>query len=166
MNRRPLTAAVCLAALALTACNDRDKLAANTRICADFKAASATQTAAPAAPAMPVADAAAPVEDCVRKWAYSLAPSTDAADVVSEAVVAACGSALSRWNQQSLMQQTAGAAAGPEQAISITTGQPTNPMAEHNNFAHARALFYVVQARAGRCAAPPVTNGAPTGLQG
>jgi len=37
-------------------------------------------------------------------------------------------------------------------------------MTEHYVFAQGRALFYVVQARAGKCAAPPMTNGAPTGL--
>jgi hypothetical protein len=82
------------------------------------------------------------------------------ADVVSEAVVAACTGALGRWNQQGLAQ-----GGGQDQAISITTGQPTNALAEHANFAHARALLYVVEARAGGCEPPPITNGAPTGVQ-
>jgi hypothetical protein len=37
-------------------------------------------------------------------------------------------------------------------------------LAEHSAFAQGRALLYVVQARAGRCKAPPIENGAPTGL--
>jgi hypothetical protein len=124
---------------------------ANPKICADFK----TNPGATAA-----ADPSMPVEECTRRWAYSLAGSRDSAEVVSDAVVAACAPALSKWNQASLGQ----AAGGGEQALSLTTGQPTNPLAEHSSFAQGRALFYVVQARAGRCKAPPATNGVPDGL--
>jgi hypothetical protein len=67
---------------------------------------------------------------------------------------------LSRWNQASLGQS----ANSGEQALSLTTGQPTNPLAEHSAFAQGRALFYVVQARAGRCSPPPAKNGVPEGL--
>jgi len=74
-------------------------------------------------------------------------------------VVAACTPQLSRWNQQTLSQPNS-----EGEATSITTGQPTTPLAEHNAFSHARALFYVVQARAGSCPAPPVVNGAPEGV--
>ncbi len=84
----------------------------------------------------------------------------DGAEIVAEAVVAACAPVLSRWNQASL-GQTGNTG---EQALSLTTGQPTNPLAEHSSFAQGRALFYVVQARAGRCKPPPVTNGVPAGL--
>lgn len=161
MNRKSLTAALCLALLGVAACDDRDEMAANSKICADFKPA---QNAQAAAPPMTVADAAAPLDDCVRRWAYSLAPSKDGAETVAAAAVAACGAVLSRWNQQAITQAPPG---GPEvQALSLTTGEPTNPIQEHNAFANGRALFYVVQARAGRCAPPPATNGAPTGLTG
>ena len=51
-----------------------------------------------------------------------------------------------------------------EASASLITGEPTTPMAEHNNFAHARALFYVVQARAGNCAPPPAKDGVPEGV--
>ena len=81
--------------------------------------------------------------------------------VVAEAVVAACAPVLSKCNQASLGQAAPG---GEELALSLTTGQPTNPLAEHSAFAQGRALFYVVQARAGRCKAPPVKNGVPEGL--
>lgn len=142
-----------VAALGLSACGQSNKqMAANTKICADFKAPrAATPTAA-------VADAAAPVDECLRRWAYSLAPSHDDAGMVSDATVAACAGPLARWNQESLADSNQ-----PEDAVSITTGQPTNPLAEHNAFAHNRALFYVVQARAGRCSAPPVKDGVPIG---
>jgi hypothetical protein len=136
-------------------------MAANPKVCADFKAAkpAATPVAATAPPVAAGAEGAAPVDDCVRKWAYSLAASRDTADTVAEAAVAACNVQLARWNQQSLSQPGADV-----EASSITTGQPTTPLAEHSAFAGARALLYVVEARAGRCAPPPITNGAPDGI--
>lgn len=152
MKRHPIAAAVCLAALGLAACSDADDdMRANSGLCPDWKAAK------PAA-----GDAAAPVDECVKRWAYSLASSRDDAGVVADAAAAACSGALSRWNQQSLAQPEA----GDGEALSITTGQPTNPMAEHNAFANGRALLYVVQARAGRCDAPPIKDGVPEGLPG
>jgi len=152
MKPQSIIAAACVAALGVTACEGSNRQGANSKICADFKTAATPAAGAPA-------DAAQPMDECVRRWAYSLAPSTDAADAVAEASVAACSAVLARWNQQSLSQ------ASPEgEGMSITTGQPTNPLAEHNAFAHNRALFYVVQARAGRCAPPPVKDGVPEGL--
>lgn len=151
MIRKPVMAVLALAALGLSACGDHDDAMVNSKICADFK----TNPGAAAA-----ADPATPVDECTRRWAYSLAGSKDSAEVVADAVVAACSAQLSKWNQASLGQPTGSG----DQALSLTTGQPTNPLAEHNAFAQGRALLYVVQARAGRCKAPPVTNGAPAGL--
>ena len=148
-----LTGAMALLALGLSACSDGDRV--NGNICTDFKTATAGQPTGPAT----VVDAATPVDECVRRWAYSLAGARDGADVVADAAVAACGTTLSRWNQAGL-----GQTAGDAQALSLTTGEPTNALAEHNGFAHARALLYVVQARAGRCAPPPATNGVPAGV--
>jgi hypothetical protein len=69
---------------------------------------------------------------------------------VADAVVAACSPSLASWNQSAL------ATTGQNvQAPSLISGQPTNPVAEHYTFAQGRALFYVVQARAGHCAPPP-----------
>jgi hypothetical protein len=156
MNRHLIGTALCLAALGLVGCNDHKGYAANPHICADFKAKTA-----PANPMLAAAPDAAPVDDCVRRWAYSLAPTRDNADVVAQAVVAACSGPLSRWNQQNLAQT-----APATDALSITTGEPTNPLVEHNNFAHSQALLYVVQARAGRCAPPAAANGVPEGVTG
>jgi hypothetical protein len=138
--------------MGLSACNNAVGRRTNANICINFKSTTPTGPA--------TADAAKPLDDCLRKWAYSLAPSTDVADVVAEAVVAACTGTLSSWNQQGLAQP----GSGSDQAISITTGQPTNVLAEHANFARSRAELYVVEARAGNCAPPPAANGAPTGL--
>lgn len=154
MTRKPLTAILALAALSLAACDDRRDGMANPGICASFKPGTGPGASA-------AADPSTPVDECVRRWAYSLAGAKDSAEVVAEAVVAACAPVLERWNQTSLGQAQP---PGGEQALSLTTGQPTNPLAEHNAFAQGRALLYVVQARAGRCKAPPVSNGVPEGL--
>lgn len=152
MHRNLVAATLALTALGLTACEQNRGLAANPKICADFKAAKG-------APALAPADGAAPVDECARRWAYSLAASADDADTVAAAVATACNTQLTRWNQQTLAQP-----AGDGEATSIVTGEPTSPLAEHNAFTHNRARFYVVQARAGRCAPPPVTNGVPDGV--
>ena len=159
MNRTAI-AGLALAALSLAACDD-GRVKGNHALCYTFHTTSTTTTAttAPAAPATDLtALAATPIDECLRRWAYSLAPSRDPADTVSDAVVAACTGDLARWNEQGL-----GQGGNSAEAPSITTGQPTNAMAEHNALAHGRALLYVVEARAGNCAPPPVTNGAPQG---
>jgi hypothetical protein len=140
---------VCLASLTLAAC-DRS-MASNTKICADFKAAKAASTFA-------TDDGAGPLDECVKRWAYSLASSGDSADTVGNAAVAACSTQLARWNQQTL-SAPGGVGEGP----SLLTGEITTPLGEHNNLAQSRALFYVVQARAGNCAPPAAKNGVPEG---
>lgn len=150
MKRNSVVTVLGLAALGLAACSDNGRMAANSKICADFKQAKV---------AGPVADGAAPLDECVRRWAYSLASSHDDADAVAEAVVSACSTQLQRWNQASLATPQ-----GDAPSASILTGEATTPLAEHNAFANDRALLYVVQARAGKCAPPPVANGAPEGV--
>ena len=146
-------AALGLAALTLSACErGPGQMAANGKMCVDFKQQAKT-------PLATGADGAAAVDQCVLRWAYSLAPSRDDADTVAAAAAAACGAQLSRWNQASLSQP-----GGGEAAPSLMTGETTTPLGEHNAFTQSRALFYVVQARAGGCAPPPVVNGAPEGV--
>lgn len=153
-----------LAALGLTACNNADGrggMAVASGVCKPFTTAAAgTQPAsAPGVNAMgaPVAaaDPSTGLDDCLHRWGYALAPSTDAANTVADAALAACSTALTAWNQSAL-------ASGAQQAPSLVNGQPTNPLSEHYAFAQARALFYVVQARAGHCAPPPLKAGQPT----
>jgi hypothetical protein len=151
MNCKSVVAILALASVGLSACEGGGQRV-NSKICTPFpKVAASTTTLAPSAPGA-IIDAASPVDDCLHRWAYSLAPSADPADAVAEATVAACASALSRWNQQAIGQP---AASDEVQALSLTTGQPTNAVAEHYAFAQSRAMFFVVQARAGRCPAPP-----------
>ena len=148
MKQSVLTA-VCLASLTLAAC-DRS-MASNTKICADFRA--------PKAASVTTDDGAGPLDECDKRWAYSLASSGDSADTVGAAAVAACSTQLARWNQQSL-NAPGGVGEGP----SLLTGETTTPLGEHNTFAQSRALFYVVQARAGNCAPPLAKNGVPEGI--
>ncbi|MGZ6038068.1 MAG: hypothetical protein ACXWKR_05325 [Phenylobacterium sp.] len=144
-----------LALIALGGCSQTHTMAANAKICVDFG-----QKAAPAASPQGLGDdGSATVDNCAKRWAYSLAPSRDRADTVAEAVVAACNAQLTGWNRASL-----GPPAGDGDAASLTTGQLTSPIQEHMGFIHNRALLYVVQARAGACAPPPATNGIPDGL--
>ena len=151
-----LGALLCLAAVGLGACDHaRDRaMRADPGICVDFRnAKAATPGVAPDGPAA--------VDDCVQRWAYSLAPSRDGAETVAAAVVAACTPQLTRWNQQAVAQPAAPA----EEGASLVTGEPTTPLGEHYTFTTSRALLYVVQARAGRCAAPAAKDGAPEGIR-
>lgn len=132
------------AGLALAACQDRDRPVAG--LCKAF-------------PDAPPAAGAEALDDCLHRWGYALAGSRDDAGLTADAVAAACRAPLARWNQQSMTQ--AAQADAPAEAPSLLTGQPTNPIAEHATFASDRALFYVVQARAGGCKPPPRKEGAP-----
>jgi len=152
MKSQAIVAALSVAALTLSACTEAAKGGGNSKICADFKVAKASPGAA-------AAGGAVVLDECLKRWAYSLAPARDDADVVAAAARAACGAQLSSWNQQIVSQPGA-----EEQAASLMTGEPTTPIAEHNGYAERRALFYVVQARAGSCAAPPAKDGVPEGV--
>ena len=157
MNSKSAAAAACtVAAISalLAGCNQNRASAdpsANVSapgLCTPFKTANTATGASNGA----AGDLSAAFEDCAHRWSYALAPARDPADVVAQAVVDACSSALSSWNQQTLNQNPQG---GPPQATSLTTGQPTVLLGARTQYAQARALFYVVQARAGNCPAPP-----------
>jgi hypothetical protein len=156
-------AAAALCALALAGCNDnahRAAMGGGSNLCIPFAGSGAGAAGPPSVAAAP-ADPAAAVDDCLHRWGYALAAAGDPADQVAQATVGACAASLSRWNQQA-MPAAAGAGA-PAEAPSLITGEPTTPAAERHAYVQGRALFYVVQARAGKCAPPPMTNGVPTG---
>jgi len=140
------------AALALAACGEGRDRRGDTRICTPFPEAKADGQAANTAALAPATPAAA-VDDCLHRWGYTLAASSDRADEVAQAAVAACTSAIAQWNQQGLTTGAVPTAPAAE-AQSLVTGEPSNAMAEHYAYARNRALFYVVQGRAGKCAAP------------
>jgi hypothetical protein len=133
-------------------------------VCAPFATAATTTPAAANAPATAAplanADPASATDDCLHRWAYALAGSIDDAGHVAQAALAACEPTLARWNQQT----APGDGGGPVEAPSLITGRPTSPIEQHLAFAQSRAEFYVVQARAGHCAAPPMKDGVPAGL--
>jgi len=92
-------------------------------------------------------DPAMAFDDCVHRWAYALAPARDPADVVAQASVDACGAALNAWSQQ-----------GPPPSVRGEVSETSSAMAQQMRGAEARALFYVVQARAAGCAPPPANT--------
>ena len=143
MRRPILTATAALAAVAALAACQQQGSKPVAGLCKAFPAA------APGA-----SEGAVALEDCLHRWGYAMSGAGDDANTVADAVVAACTAPLSRWNQQAL-----GANAPPE-APSLLTGESTNPIAERSSFAKGRALFYVVQARAGGCKPPPRRDGA------
>jgi hypothetical protein len=169
MAVRPILAASA-AALALAGCqgahNGASASGGGSNLCTPFPGATASATTAAGAPAtaapLATADPATAMEDCLHRWGYALAGSRDDATHVAQATLAACQSVLVRWNQQTASM--GGPGAPPIEAPSLVTGQTTSPIGQHLAFSQDRALFYVVQARAGHCAAPPMANGVPVGL--
>ena len=166
--RPPLSCALALAALSLAACNGSHEGPAVRAFCPSFKDASTN-----AGGSLAVTDpAAAAADECVHRWAFALAPSRDEAGLAASAAVAACSAKLGAWNQAAISQlpsPSEGPPGGPPGAPAglapdILTGQPSTPMTAHNSFLHSRALLYVVEARAGRCAPPPMSKGAPSGI--
>ncbi len=156
IRRASAMAAIVLAAGALGACHRGGQAygPVNGNLCRAFHTDSSP---------LNTNDQAAVFDDCLHRWAYSLAPSRDQADVVASAVSAACSAGLTRWNQQTLGQQAQPEAqpgmppappADQQQATDLTTGQPTDMMTARAQFAQSRALFYVVEARAGGCSPP------------
>lgn len=175
-----ISALIAAAGVGLAACNEnerRDGGAGSSRggeraggICTPFAAqgAAAGGQATPgmAGPGMAgpgLSGGAAGMEDCLHRWGYALAASPDPADHVAQATVAACATALTRWNQQAMAPMGPGMTAGPAEAPSLVTGEDTNPMAERYRFAQNRALFYVVQARAGKCRPPSMNEASAAG---
>src|SRR5436305_7314198 len=83
--------AACLVAGGLAACNDTHTAATNPKICAPFKPARAAAEAV-------ADDGAVAFDDCLHRWAYSLAPSRDSAEMVATAAMGACNAQLLKWN--------------------------------------------------------------------
>lgn len=136
--------------IAVAGCADNDGRG-DARVCMPFAAQPAAGTADPATVAPPGGEAAA-FDDCLHRWGYRLARADDtSAYDVAGAVLAACTPALSRWNQSTLAALPAGSS---DTALSLVTGKDGNTPADRYEMAQAKALFYVVQGRAGDCKAP------------
>jgi hypothetical protein len=155
-----------MSAAALGACNRQDgagepghvSLAGGSKYCTPFPTANAnTNSTGLAVPT--TADPATSFDDCIHRWGYTLASSRDPADVVAQASVEACSSILINWSRQAASQ--AGGDTGQQDEAQGGQGggmQQPDPMAQRMHAAEGRALFYVVQARAGGCAAPPANT--------
>jgi hypothetical protein len=133
-----------------------------SKYCTPFPTASAAANATGGlGSAVAATDPAATFDDCIHRWGYALAPSRDPADVVAQASVEACSTILANWSQQIGQQQ--GEPSGDGSRGGREAPQTPDPEAQRMHAAEGRALFYVVQARAGGCAAPPAnTLVAPT----
>lgn len=93
---------------------------------------------------------------CLHRWAYRLAGSTDPAPVVADAVLGACWDAMIYQNGTELDYQIDQMKRGrPGFDISLVrTGQTVSLEAKNYEENRAKALFHVVQARAGNCKVP------------
>jgi hypothetical protein len=165
-------AAATMATVVLAGCNQQAATEGGNitlsggKYCTPFPAAATATNAASGLAPVASSDPAIAFDDCIHRWSYVLAPSRDPADVVAQASVEACSSILANWSQQ--IAQTS----QPEPAQYSPRGrteaaQAPDPQTQRMHAAEGRALFYVVQARAGSCAAPPantlVTPTLPTG---
>ncbi len=140
-----------LAAAMLSGCERGASTTADARICMPFATTSVTNGASTSIPGAPVAGSnAAIVDDCLHRWSYRLAGASDAADQVGKAVVQACSENLTAWNTEAMNNRDP---RGPDY-IDSTTGRPMSPADRNSQYAQGKALFYVIQARAGHCAAP------------
>jgi hypothetical protein len=147
-----------LAAVGLAGCNRQttgggDITLAGGKYCTPFPSAPAASNAATGLAPATISDPAIAFDDCIHRWGYVLAPSRDPADVVAQAAVEACSSILSSWSQQ-ISQTQQSPQYSPRGARSATP----DPEAQRMHAAEGRALFYVVQARAGGCAPPPANT--------
>ena len=162
-----LVATAALAAGGLSGCN-REAAAqtgnlalTGSKYCSPFPSTSVPSNAATGLAPAANTDPAVTFDDCIHRWGYALAPSRDPADVVAQASVEACSTILANWSQQIGQQQ--GEPSGDDSRGGREAPQTPDPEAQRMHAAEGRALFYVVQARAGGCAAPPAnTLVAPT----
>ncbi len=137
--------------LGISACADNDDGGgrASAGICSPFTTAAAS---GPAGVAPAASGEAAAFDDCLHRWGYRLARADeDSAETVGAAVVSACAPLLAAWNQTTMGQ----ASAGPDEAVSLVTGETSSTIGDRYASAQSKATFYVVQARAGNCAPPP-----------
>jgi hypothetical protein len=160
---RSIFAAGALLALGamLSGCNQNASaqnggLLGDSKYCTPFKAEDANATASLSAA---LSNPGAAFDDCIHRWAYTLAPARDPADVVAQAAVNACGPIAAAWSQQAMSQQP-----NPGPASYRYRGRAPQPQAQPSpqeqqiRMAESRALFYVVQARAAGCQAPPANT--------
>jgi len=98
------------------------------------------------------------LDNCTLKWAYRLARSPDAADSVAQAVIGACAGAVDYLNSAAVAAKRADYAERypgiPPEWTSPRDGRDLTVQAYHYEEYRQKALFNVVQARAGQCKVP------------
>jgi len=141
-----------VAAAMLSGCErSATSASADTRICTPFASTSGASGPTTPVPGAPMAGSnAAVVDDCLHRWSYRLAGASDSADQVGKAVVQACSENLTAWNTEAMNNRDP---RGPEY-VDSATGRPMSPADRNSQYAQGKALFYVVQARAGHCVVP------------
>jgi hypothetical protein len=160
-SRTVLAYAALACAVGLSGCGPRgagDGQAATTAsgYCTAFRT-----TNAAGAQNSAVADPSGALDDCIHRWAYVLSRGHDPADVVAHATLEACSANLAAWSQQAAgaSQQDQGGQSPRYDRRGEAGGEATpNPMAQQMGMVDAKALFYVVQARAGNCELPPASS--------
>jgi len=162
-NMAVMVAFATMAATGLSACNraagtssDGIALTGGGKYCTPFPSTAAASNATTGLAPAANSDPAVAFDDCIHRWSYVLAPSRDPADVVAQASVEACSSILASWSQQ--IGQASQEPADYSPRGRSAAPQTPDPETQRMHAAEGRALFYVVQARAGGCAAPPANT--------
>ena len=89
---------------------------------------------------------------CVHRWSYRLAGSSDPAPVVADAVMGACADLVFRTGYaQEMEAQTRNE---NPQGFDSFTGEEANRYVIAAREMRRQAIFHIVQARAGNCPAP------------
>lgn len=91
---------------------------------------------------------------CIQHWSYRLAKSSDPADVAARAAVGGCYDAISNWTNAVAVSERHFSSGREPMVVSDRTGAYVRPEVANREKLHDYALFYVVQARAGKC---PIT---------
>lgn len=143
-----LMLALGLAASALGGCSQM----ANNTICASPPSMESDFAASQADDAGGVPAQRMLALNCVHRWSYRLAPSSDAVDDVAEAVLGACSDAIFRaaYAQEKEAESRQQVAVG----FNAETGMSENYYSLGTEEHRRQAVFRVVQARAGNCAVP------------
>lgn len=153
-----------LACVALGAC---DQLRANRNICLPLMPEKADQEwlikeMAGKEPARRQGAAERYLQGCVERWAYRLARSSDPANVVADAVMGACAADVARVAEAQVVlnvknNKDLGLQADPSAGFYERTGKAAPVYAVFWDEYRARALYHVVQARAGDCPVPELS---------
>lgn len=91
-------------------------------------------------------------EECVHRWGYRLAGASDEANTVADAVVEACREPMARYAAE-MADQTLALVPANERNRLLGDARRLSVESARTNLKE-KALFHVVQARAGHCKVP------------